>query len=242
MLLCLVFVILAAILIKRSEILGVYARLCFQKGESERAVKYFALANRIGRLKPMSLMYYGYILLRMGDVGTAEAVLTRASLKAKKTSEKKRIKSMLSLTAWKNGDLDSAIEMMEDAISDYKITSFYQNLGLMYNIKGDVKKALDFNLEAYDYNSDDLVILDNLAEAYALSGKTEKAVSLYEKILEKEPHFPEPYYGYGLLLIELGSKEKGLEYIRRSLNKRFSFLSVKTKEDIERLLEEKSAQ
>lgn len=234
--------LLIVIYLRRAEFPALYARIQFQKGNTDKAVRWFAIANRLGSLKPASMMYYGYILLRTGDIGTAEEVLTRASLAAKKEPLKKRIKALLSLAVWKRGDLESAIEMMEDAISSVKITSFYQNLGLMYNLEGDRKKALEFNLEAYDYNSDDAVIMDNLAEAYALCGETEKAKIQYEALLKKEPHFPEPYYNYGLLLIERGQREKGLELIRQSLDKRFSFLSVKTKEEVEALYKEKMAE
>ncbi|MBR5613823.1 MAG: tetratricopeptide repeat protein [Clostridia bacterium] len=233
-------ILLIYVFVKRAEFFALYARLQFQKGNTDKAVRWFAVANRLGPLKAESMMYYGYILLRTGNIRLAEEVLTRASLKAKKPAVKKRIKSLLSLVVWKNGDIDSAIEMMEDAISDFKVTSFYQNLGLLYNLKGDNKKALDFNLEAYDYNPDDLIISDNLAEAYVLCGETDKAMKQYETLLEKEPHFPEPYYNFGLLLIENGEKEKGIDYIKQSLDKRFTFLSVKTKEEVEAILKEKT--
>ena len=121
---------------------------------------------------------------------------------------------------------------------DFKTTNLYQNLGLMYVIKGDARRALDFNKEAFEYNSDDMIIMDNLAESYALYGDTEKASELYEKLLEKEPHFPEPYYGYGQLLIKNGQKERGLELIEKSLEKKFTFLSVLQKEDVKKMLEE----
>ena len=228
--------------LRRAELPAFYARIQFSKGNVDAAVKWFAIANRLGPLKPASQMYYGYILLRTGDINTAEQLLTRASLGAKKDLLKKRIKALLSLVVWKRGDLDGAIEMMEEAIYSVKVTNFYQNLGLMYNLKGDKQKSLAFNLEAYDYNSDDMVIMDNLAEAYALCGETEKAKAQYEALLKKDPHFPEPYYNFGLLLIKQGQKERGIDLIRQSLDKRFTFLSVKTKEEVELLLEEKMAE
>ena len=110
----------------------------------------------------------------------------------------------------------------------------------MYNLKGDGKKAVEFNEEAYDYNSDDNIITDNLAEAYAINGEYDKAKEIYEELLARdpEPRFPEAYYGYGELLIKQGEKEKGIELIEKSLEKPFSFLSLKSKEEIEQMLEE----
>ena len=100
----------------------------------------------------------------------------------------------------------------------------------MYNLAGEYEKALEFNLEAYDYNSDDNIIVDNLAESYALTGDLKKAAEVYEELLSRdpEPRFPEAYYGYGEVLIKLGEREKGLELIEKSLTKPFSFLSIKS--------------
>ncbi len=230
-------ILLALVIWQRAQILALAARIKYQDGKTDKSLQLFGIANRIGKLTPSDLLYYGYVLLRTGDLSLAQEVLTRASLDAKKDADKKRIKAMLALVVWKDGDLDSAIEMMENVMLDgYQHTNAYQNLGLMYIIKGDAQKALKFNLEAYEYNSDDLVILDNLAESYAICGDAEKAKEIYENLLEKQPHFPEPYYSYGMMLIAEGEKEKGLSLMREALSKRFTFLSIKSKEEIEQLI------
>jgi len=126
--------------------------------------------------------------------------------------------------------------MLEEVISKFKNTSIYQDLGLLYTLKGDKEKALSFNKEAYDFNSDDHVIMDNLAEAYALCGEVEKSEEIYKDLLGKEPRFAEAYWGYGELLIKKGEKEKGLELMRKSLEKRITFLSILQKEEIEELI------
>ncbi len=226
------------LLLRRSDLLAFYARIQFQKGYFDKALRLFHIANRIGKMKPETMRYYGYMLLRSGELNLAEEVLTRASVSAKKPAEKKRIKAMLSLVVWKKGDLDLAIEMMEEAIEGFKVSNFYQNLGLMYVLKGERQKSLKFNLEAHDYNPDDMVIADNLAQSYVLCGEYEKGKAVYEELLGKEPHFPEPYYGYGLLLIKCGDRERGIEFIKKSLDKTFTFLSVMQKDDVEKILAE----
>ncbi len=231
-------VLIVYLIIKRSEVVAIFAKRKFSKGKLKSALKWFAVANRIGKLGAASLMYYGYLLLRDGQIDLAGTILTHSSLAAKKPELKKRIKSLLAVVEWKRGNLDYAIEMTEETIADYKTTNIYQNLGLFYVIKGDARKALNFNLEAYDYNSDDMIIMDNLAESYALYGDDEKATEIYEALLKKKPHFPEPYYGFGMLLIKNGQKERGIELIEESLEKRFSFLSVLQKEEVEKMLEE----
>ncbi len=230
--------ILILILWKGARMLAFIAVINFRTGNIEKALGLFATANKIGRLSPENLMNYGYLLIRTGELDLAYDILTKGlSLSsAKKIATKKRIESFLGLVAWKRGDLDSAIELMESAMEDFKTTNFYQNLGLMYVLKGDAQKAVAFNEEAYNYNAEDLIIADNLAESYAISGQIQKARDMYEKLLEKSPHFPEPYYCYGMLLIAEGEKERGIKLIEESLTKRYSFLSVKTKEEVEELL------
>lgn len=233
-----IFAVLAVyIFMKRAQLLAVFARLKWQKGDTDKALRLFELAEKSGNMGAENRLMYGYALLRLGHFGQAREMLTLASMSAAKVPVKKRIKAMLALVEWKEGNISQAIEMLEEVIEDFKTSAVYQDLGLMYILNGDKEKALKFNLEAYDYNSDDLVITDNLAEAYVLCGEKEKAVEIYEKLLEKEPHFPEAYYGYGMLLIDMGERERGLDLIKQSLDKRFSALSVKSREQVQQLLD-----
>lgn len=232
-------ILLALVIVKRSELLAFAGKLKYSKTRDvEKALKWFAVAHRVGKLSTDSLRYYGWLLMRGGQFDFARSILNFASMSAKKPAAKKRTKAMLAVAEWKSGDLDLAIEMSEEVISDYKDTVIYENLGLFYNLKGDGEKALEFNKEAFDYNSDSLGILENLAKAYMLCGDMEKAVELYEELLEKEPHFPDPYYSYGQILVDTGEYERGIELIEKALEKNFSCLSVLQKADVEKILEE----
>lgn len=232
-------VVAVLLIFKRCAIIAFFARLAYAKGDVDTALRRFAFAMRCGRLKPRDMMDYGYIALRNGDTAGAEVILTKASMSAQTPYDKAKIKSVLALVAWKKNDLDGAIEMLEDVIDGFVDTTVYQSLGLMYILRGDADAALVFNKKAYEYNSDDLIIADNLAEAYVLAGDFSAAEELYKKILEQEPYFPEPYYGYGFLLIDRGEREEGVHLVEEALEKKFSFLSSMTKAEVEELLNEK---
>lgn len=231
-----VLVLAVILFIKRGSIIASVAKIQHSKGDTKKAIELFRLAEKVGKLNIGDKMYFGYLLLRSGNLEDARTTLAMASMMYGKEPIKNRIKAVRALVYWKEGNLDDAIDTLENLIEDFKTTSVYQNLGLFYVLKGNKEKALDFNLEAYDYNCDDLVIMDNLAEAYALCEMFDEAEDMYKKLLEKEPHFPEAYYGYGLLLIQKGEKEKGLSLMKESLDKRFSYLSVMQKEDVEDLI------
>ncbi len=222
---------------KRADFVCYTARNDFNKGNAESALRKLEKAQKIGKLSIGNKMLLGYLYLREGSLEKARVTLAEASMMPGKTPIKNRIRAMRALVMWKEGYIKDAIESLENLIADYKNTTVYQDLGLLYVLDGDKEKALGFNLEAYDFNSDDMIIMDNLAEAYALCDMTEEAEKMYEKLLELEPHFPEAYYGYGMLLCKKGEKEKGIKYMEMALDKRFSYLSVMQRDEVSALIE-----
>ena len=89
---------------KRSDIIALTAQRKFGKDDLKGAIRRFALANRIGKLSPESKRFYGYLLLRDGQLDLARTILTQGSMEAKKPDVKKRIKAMLAIVEWKSGD------------------------------------------------------------------------------------------------------------------------------------------
>lgn len=214
------------------------AKKSYFKGDTKKCLQNFEKAEKSGNMNVGNRLFYGTVLLKAGRLEKARVVLAEASMLPAKPELKNKIKAMRALVVWKEGDIKEAILSLEELVSEFKNTAVYQDLGLLYVLDGDKEKALSFNLEAYDYNGDDIVIKDNLAEAYALCGDTENAEKIYKELLKLAPHFPEPYYGYGILLFEKGEKQAGLDYIKQALDKKYSFLSVLQKDEVERLLTE----
>ncbi len=231
--------ILILLVVKRADVVAIFAKTKYNKRMFFESMKIFKIADKVGNLSVGNKILLGYVCLRCGEIDEARKHLQFCmTLTKEKTAQRYQIKNLLSLVSWKEGNLDEAIEALEEVIEDgYKTTTIYENLGIFYNLSGDCEKALKFNLEAYDYNSDDPIILDNLAEAYAKAGDLEKATEMYENLVNQDPppRFPEAYYGYGLVLIERGQREKGLDMIKKSFEKPYSYLSIKTKEEIQEL-------
>lgn len=233
-------VILVFLVVKRANIVAFFAKRTFGKGDVEKSIKIFKTAGIIGNLNVENKLTYAYILLRSGYVDDAQYELRKLLPETKVDSYSRyRVKNLIALTLWKQGNLPEAIEEMEEiTANDFKNTLIYQNLGILYNLSDDKEKALAFCKEAYDYNSDDNIICDNLADAYYNSGDIENSAKIYKELIERtpEPNFPEAFYGYGKVLVETGNRDKGIELIEKSLTKRFSFLSVKSKDEVEEML------
>ncbi len=219
---------------KRSSIIAQFASVAAIKGNNSKALKLYRFADKIGKMNYNASVNYGYFMLKNGYIKDARIVFNQAAMNKKISSvQKQQIKSLQALVVWKEGRIKDAIEMLEEVTKEYVTSMTYQSLGLLYILNRDKEKALKYCLEAYEYNSDDNVILDNLAEAYALCGETEKAFKTYEKLLARNPHFPDAYYGYGILLMQNGRREEGIDYIGQSLTKKFSFLSALPRERVE---------
>ena len=237
----LLLIFLVIIIVKRASIVALFAKYKYSKGDYYGALKIFNVADKVGNLGVGDKILYGYNCLRCGELEKAKKAFDIAYMITKpETADRFRVRSLQALLAWKQDDLETAIEYLEEVYNaDFKNTNLYQNLGIMYNLSGDYEKALEFNKEAYEYNSDDNIIVDNLADTYSLMGNYEEAEKVYVDLVNRdpEPRFPEAFYGYGEVLIKLGKRDEGIEKIEKSLTKPFSFLSLRPKEEIEAMLE-----
>lgn len=220
-----------------SKIYAIKASSAYQKKDFQGTLTWLDKAYKTGGAKINVVTTYGYILLKYGTVEDAIKIFDE-QLSSTKLSNTDRfnIKSNYALALWKKGQLDEAIALFEEIIPYYKNTIVYGNLGYLYNLRSDFEKALTFNLEAYDYNNSNGVILDNLGQTHFLMGDLEKANEIFKKLMELNPKFPEAFYDYALVLEKMGDKEKCIEKLRNALLYKTNNLSAITDRDIENKL------
>ncbi len=239
----LVIVIYIAVIVwlSRPMIYGMKGSKAYSLGKTDEAINWFGKAYTTKKAGVRPSVSYAYILLRNGELEKADEVMQQILNKNRNSQDLPYIKSIMALVLWKKGELDASIEMLEEVIKVYKTTSVYGSLGYLLILKGDLEKALQFNLEAYDYNSSDKIIQDNLGQNYYMLGDYEKAKEIYKPLIDKAPSFPEPYYGYSLLLLAIGQKDEALEYMKKALGYKFSYLSTISREDVETKIREMEA-
>ncbi|MHB8063740.1 MAG: tetratricopeptide repeat protein [Ruminiclostridium sp.] len=217
-----------------SQIYAIRASSAYQKGNTQETIALLDKAYKTGRAKASIVTTYGYILLKYGKLEEATKLFEEQLASTKLSSnERNDTKSNYALSLWKKGQLDEAISLFEEIITRYKNTNIYGSLGYLYNLKGDFEKALKFNLEAYDYNNANAVILDNLGQTYYLLGDLEKADDVFKKLMTLDPKFPEAFYDYALVLDKMGDKEHCIGKLRNALLYKPNYLSAITMEDIE---------
>lgn len=224
---------------QRSNIPALIGKFAYAQRDYPKALKWFTRAYKLGAMTLSNQIQLGYIYLRCGDLQNAKTILEPCIAKTQRGSApRNQVKNLMALIEWKEGDLTEAIDILEDVMYDgFETSVVYENLGIFYNLSDAKEKALAFNQKAYEYNSDSHIICDNLAESYARLGQNEKSEELYKALIEKEPRFPEAYYGYGELLLTLGRKDEAVAMIETSLEKPFFFLNTHPKEYVEELLE-----
>lgn len=232
-------ILLAYLIYNRSNIIAAIAEFRYGMGHAESAMKLYKFAAKIGKMKFPHRVRRAYLTLKEGDIDEANKLFVLISMDKLKPEERAKLKESHALVAWKRGEVAEAIEMLEYVHNKYISTTTYGSLGYMYIHSGNLNRALEYNLEAYEYNAMNDIIVDNLAFTYLKLGDYENAEKYYAELFALDPKFPEGYFEYGKYLIEVkGEKEEGIELVKKSLDCRFSFLSMSTRRDILDYLEQ----
>ena len=143
---------------------------------------------------------------------------------------------------YKLGELDKGIHLLEESHRKSPCGLTYGALGFLYIEAGDAEKALAYNLEALDYDDEDPVTLDNLAQTYyRLLGDKETAKKYFEKALEIKDSQIDTLYFLAQYDLEAGNKQAAAEKLQKALEGRFSPLNYAKREMIEKQLAELNA-
>jgi len=230
--------ILYVLFMSRAGIFKLIGSVRYSKSDTDNALKWLKKSYETNKANPHTAIPYAYLLLKAGRLNESEKVFSEILSKKLSSDDRNLAKSNYALLLWKKGNLDEAVNMLEEVCKEFKTTTVYGSLGYLLILKGDLDRALEFNLEAYDYNDKNPIILDNLGQTYYLRGEQDKAVEIYEKLMPLSPSFPSAYYNYGLVLLKNGDYDKALENMEKALNFKFSPLSAIKKSEIEAKIEE----
>jgi len=84
----------------------------------------------------------------------------------------------------------------------------YNNLGLVYISKGEIRKALDHYRKTLKIKPDDCVAHTNLGTIYRNQGLWEKAKASYETCLQADPTYAIAYSNLGLVYVHSGDMQQ----------------------------------
>ncbi len=237
-LLILLVVLLVLGLIKLiAPITRIIALRAYADGDEKKAI---ALYENIIKIASKNVRYkseYSLLLMRIGKYKEAEIMLTEIICdRTIPQKEKINVYSYRAMAYHKLGRTEEAIESMEEVFGNYKNTIVYGMLGYLKLLSGDAE--LEFCKEAYEYNSDDRDISDNMVVSYTRLGEYEKAEEIAKKLVEKYPQYVEGFYHFAELSVKMGNYKKAKELADRIDDCRYSMITTVSKEEINALKEE----
>lgn len=199
--------------------------------DPEKALAIFAKAEK--RMNIAQLQIYAYYLLREGKTEKSEEIYKKLLSAGLKPELRLKIRSDYAVFLLKTGQIDEAIAELEEITVHYTNTTTYGSLGYCYLLKDSIRKAKNYNLEAYDYNSDDPVILDNMVQLYIKLTDYNEAKIYADKLIEKKPYFVEAYYDAAYVYMKLGDITRAKELLEDARCCRITFMSVVKEADLD---------
>lgn len=234
------FIVLAALFMYLNR--GVYyhnrAGRKFQKGDYEGALADLKKAVSADPKNANIRGSYAFLLLKLGETQEASIQIDEAIANVrKKRDDRNGLTLTKAMVLWKEGKTDQAIDMLSELVTTFETTDVYATLGFLYIEKGDFEKALEFNLKAKEFNSDNAVIMDNLGCSYYLSGDYDTAYEVYQDVMKRKPNFPEAFYNYAKVLENRGELSQAIYMLRNALTLKFWNTNTITKAQVEEYLD-----
>ena len=219
-------------------LLGTRAYFNHAKGNLEKAEELYEKALKEDKLVTLKHMTaYGVLLMRKGEFERAIKLYTKALRQKPKPQERSSIRVNRAIAYLKMGDYDTARAALEDLHEKYRSSRVYQALGYLYIMTND-EKTEKYLLEALDYDENDYVILDNLAQFYINQGKYQKARPYLEQANEEQSGKPDVLYHLALVEQAAGNIEEAKEYAEEALGSSISAVNDATAEKIQKLIDE----
>jgi tetratricopeptide (TPR) repeat protein len=209
------------------------------RGNAEKAKNFYKRGMERDMSTPSYKLAYGVILLKTGEYEKARDIFRDVLLNRRyKESFRNMAKQNISLAYWKLGELDTAIEMLWELHRKSRNSRVYGALGYLLIEKGDLKAALDYNLEALDYDDEDPAILDNLGQTYYRMGNIDEAKKYFLKAESIKEDQVSTLYHLGCIYQQEGEYEKAREKFLKALEGNINPLTTVKREDIEKRLKE----
>lgn len=209
------------------------------KGKTEEAMKLYEEAYAEGMDKARFLLPYSILLLRAGAYEKTREVLKKVekSPGGLSTEQRNQMLTNYAIASWKLGRIDYAVDLLREVYRKGPNGIIYGVLGFLLIEKGDFEEALAFNKEAVEYDEEDPIALDNLAQTYyRLGNDKEEARKWFMRAVAQKEEAIDSNYFLALYDIEEGHIEKARERLTVASEGRFSPLNYVTLEQIKEQL------
>ncbi len=227
--------ILVSAVVCRHYITGMIGNFYYFIRKPDKAMEYYKKAVKHNTRNVKALYNYALDSLHGGNAEEALKILQRAEKINTKILFEKLIPLAISSCYWIMGDIDKAIEILENLQRKYQYInpSTLTTLGYFYLLKNDCTKAEELTRKALEDNEQYAPAWDNLGQIYYAQNDYEKAEENFKKALEYRESMPESLYYMGKIEISRGNKESAKEYLNKANECYISAMSTVTKQMIE---------
>lgn len=218
--------------IKARKAAGLYA-----KGDVEGAMNLYQEAMDQGLTDMRYILSYSALLIRSERFAQARELLVKVQKYPMTDDSRRQLFVNYAACVYKMGELQKGIDLLEKQHEKQPSGLVYETLGYLYVEAGDYEKALAFNLEAFEYDDEDSITLDNLAQTYYRLGNDKvKAKEYFEKALEIKSTQIDTLYFLAQYDLEAGDKAAAKAKLETALEGRFSPLNYASRKQIEEQL------
>ena len=186
------------------------------RGDFETAKRMYESAIKKGMNKPERMGPYGVLLMREGEFEKAIEMFGKIIMMRPKPLIRIKTRINRAIAFTKTGRYEEAKVALEDIHEKYRSRQVYEALGYLYVITDD-EKAEKYNLEAYDYDAENYVILDNLCQYYLQKKDYEKARIYGEKAYEIDGNKVDNLYHLALIEAHAKNTEKAVDYCEKMM-------------------------
>lgn len=209
----------------------------YAKGDVEGALQLYKEAMADGLNDMRYILSYSATLIREGHYAEARELLVKVQKYLMTDDQRCQLFVNYASCVYKMGEVHKGIELLERQHEKQPSGIVYETLGYLYVEAGETEKAIAFNTEAYEYDDEDSITLDNLGQAYyRLAGDKEKAKEYFEKAIAIKPGQIDTLYFLAQYDLEEGNKEAAKIKLEKALEGRFSPLNYVTREQIQELI------
>lgn len=193
------------------NLIGLMAYQKHARGDLANAKLLYERAILKGMNKPERYAAYGVLIMREGNFDKAIELFNKAITlhPSKLTRIKIRINRAIAYT--KSGQYEQAKVALEDIHKKYRSVRVYESLGYFYVITND-DETEQYLLEAYEYDPDNYVILDNLCQYYLQKKDYEKAKQYGHKAHDADDNKSDNLYHLTKIYQHYGEMEKAKRY------------------------------
>jgi len=213
-----------------------------RKGDIVHAEEEYRKAIAAGDNDPSRYLAFGVLLLQKGDIQEGIDILTKALAFPMDARTKATLRANRALGYLLNGQSAKALAALEDLRENYPCALVYQVLGYAYIKTEQYDKALPYCLEAVEYDDQDTVILDNLAQLYIALERWDEAQKTLDQGFAIRKKQADMLYHQALCDLHRGDRAAALEHVKLAQTCPINALNDVSRETLERMEKELTAE